>query len=687
MPNIGETEFDDPMASSYAGAGSPIMASALAPEVASPTPDGMPPGFGMSALPSKTAGRFAISEDAERALPAPPPGYTPGPLAPVRHAYEDSTLFRLGSMLSSYGESIPTNLKIKMAQQEADLAMQTNKLAWDNYYKSNQLAREQMQMHNRAAMNDFVTVLPNIKAQITSIADPELRKKFTEQWANDADGMYPGGGDLVRYFANNQAHVYGIDAILGSPDPSIAEPAKQIMNEVGYDNLLKHPGFQNLVLQQNRTRLNMGTSRFDMPFRQKMSNGQVSEDDFRTRFKEMGYETHMPGVQMAATLAFLDTPEGQEMMFAKGVIPDAMKMKKAEKLRELDPLKQAQAADYEEKAALLEDAKKNPGKYTEGYLKSVNADVRTYLGVQAKETHPGDNPNTVFNRLITNRSNGVITSMSDIDSLPKDQQAYFRNMAEGIQKEIFSASQNARMDMPHDNAKTPVFGMNKKGEITRVQVGTERDYRTRPDVFAMSDIQRDKMGQLDLAERGGKAILDQADKAYTAVDKFDMAKQIAAEGTMNNKFADAVTLGSAKKAYPEIAVYNAQLSSQLGKYARSLGGEVGVLTDQDILRVIKMFPNATDNKFVRTKKRDAFMQLIALNKRALSSALMGNKDTEYDGTISPSQLAGLKEQYSSNVNGILGSVEGLVNERERAAPSVNRGESLLDRMSKEPKGQ
>jgi hypothetical protein len=101
-------------------------------------------------------------------------------------------LFKVGSVLASYGESVPVNLKIKMAQQEFDLKQNENKLAWDNYYKSVQQSRAELQQHARAAQQGFLTMWPNIKAQVSSILDPAKRKELSQHWATISESLAPG---------------------------------------------------------------------------------------------------------------------------------------------------------------------------------------------------------------------------------------------------------------------------------------------------------------------------------------------------------------------------------------------------------------------------------------------------------------------------------------------------------------
>src|SRR5207245_1959726 len=118
---------------------------------------------------------------------------------------------------------------------------------------------------------------------------------------------------------------------------------------------------------------------------------------------------------------------------------------------------------------------------------------------------------------------------------------------------------------------------------------SEYNYRT-GNYFSMTPVQSEKWSKLAQADAGGMALFDAADKGYKATTAGQQAKELALEMGMGNRIGQAIAARTA----PDLYNYVARRNSALGTYARSLGGEVGVLTDQDIARVIQMFPSASD---------------------------------------------------------------------------------------------
>lgn len=81
---------------------------------------------------------------------------------------------------------------------------------------------------------------------------------------------------------------------------------------------------------------------------------------------------------------------------------------------------------------------------------------------------------------------------------------------------------------------------------------------------------------------------------------------------------------------PEVANFNSQRSLLFNKIARDLGGEKGVLSDQDIKRVSEALPTMYDSKEQKMAKMQAVYQLldIARQKQAVSGFQPVNAQTQ-----------------------------------------------------------
>jgi hypothetical protein len=387
-------------------------------------------------------------------------------------------------------------------------------------------------------------------------------------------------------------------------------------------------------------------------------------------------------------------------MTGLGVDVDAIKVSQQKKHRELSAIERGKNEDYQKQQDILADAAlpENKNKYTESYLSAVRDKISQYNGTMARETNPGQNPNTPFNRALDIETNGRVKSMDDIALLPKNEQAKFYAVAKKVQADTRSASADAQaaaqMGKPHDMQDKPVYRL-KDGKISRVtEPMSEGQYRTGTGTFTMTPDQKTKMGDLEYAEQAGLDLFDKADKAYK---KISPTERVAAEATLQSPIGDFMLGNMIKKKHPELAEYVAQRTAASGKFAKALGGQVGVLTDQDVIRVERLFAVASDTDFVRKLKRKSFQRLLALNKSAMTAALASNEGTLNEGQVSPEQLSLLKEKYKNDVNGILGSVEGEIAKAGKTGSSANpdlekstqdavdkreRGESLLEKMRK-----
>ena len=202
---------------------------------------------------------------------------------------------------------------------------------------------------------------------------------------------------------------------------------------------------------------------------------------------------------------------------------------------------------------------------------------------------------------------------------------------------------------------------------------TEGELRTNKNFLKVTPEQKKELRELNVSIESTKQIFESAEEAF----KGDSSKMglSAAELAMTSE-ESALTLGPkllAKQSYPKLAEYVARRESTLGKFARSVSGEVGVLTDQDVGRIRNMFPTATDTKTIRKSKEKSIHALIELNRKFAVEVLAGD--------LSPDEVDTLKrsDKYKNAAQGILGSAEGV-----SKVETVNtvRSESLLEKMRK-----
>jgi hypothetical protein len=125
---------------------------------------------------------------------------------------------------------------------------------------------------------------------------------------------------------------------------------------------------------------------------------------------------------------------------------------------------------------------------------------------------------------------------------------------------------------------------------------------------------------LKLAEQGGFQPKPSA-KEEEKVDKFkDVEKnlnllienldQVKSRGPVGGGFSEFMSKMSGGASNPDVADYEALRQSMIGGLARTISGEVGVLTDSDIARAEKLLPKISDDPRVAEKKIENLKKLI-----------------------------------------------------------------------------
>jgi len=602
------------------------------------------------------------SEEArlERVLPSPPPGYIPGPASPTRWDIEDRSPFQKfadGYLYSTTGR-LPLNFQLRIAQQEADMKRDDHKLALDNYYKNNEMVRDALKSHSRDAMKDFLTILPNIKAQISATPDPEEQDALTEHWAKAADSMSPGSGQFVKFFRKNQSNVYAADAFLSDPDPAVSKPFLDMQQRMGYFEAVQSKEWNALASHVNLDRAVAVRARLPHAMQKAMSTNSLPELEFRAGYKKAMIEQGLRPVVMTASELFLDTEAGQNFMINAGVVTTELKKKGLLREKPGDIIKEAIEEDFIKNKAILKDAETNKGKYTEQYLAPIRHKVGQALGYIGKDTSPGVNVNNPTVQRFDTITKGEFGTWDDVPNLPEGplkERAYAARAKARSESDIASASaqRDIKMSTPGDTSayiyadqlKKTGRAVGVKGEVSTGELLTNKNYiKATPD-------QKKQLSELNIAQLSSYQIFDEAAKAF----KGNAYSEALADATltMEDSLLSAPLKAAAKQANPGLAIYVSRREATLGKFARSISGEVGVLTQQDVGRVKSLFPIGGDSTPIRTAKKKSLDALLDLNRRFTIEVLAGE--------LSPEDSFALKnsEPYKSAINGIFGSVEGL----------------------------
>lgn len=581
------------------------------------------------------------------------------------------------------------NAHLNMQMKEAHIAE-----GWANYHKTERMADAIMQEQERNAQASAWEYLPKARAYIDTFPLNTPQRKVAENYTRRIiSGMHPDGLTALEAFIADPVAHYGANILL--KDNVEAQQLFESMGPAFYNSdFAKRHG---ATLGHDMTRNLIG--RFDKDMHDKLASGKMTQEEFLTNIEKVSNDPYagepVSPQHLQFIKAFMASPDGDNFLVGVGIEPNSAKLKRLLKEKPDDLKKQVENEQIQKTRDDLHREQEYPGTFSSSYVKQLKDDMRVFAGLQQKETNVGENPNNRVIQRWHDKTGHKYASVEEAVASPESPQrtaaiqAFHDSIAEQ-DKASADAAMGAKMGAQHDLVTHPVYKMDSSGNIDRVSGDlSEQQYRKGNNFFTMTNDQQQKMSKLAKSKLGGLALFDAADKAYKAKTGLEQTAEVAADLAMKTLPGAAIVANT----HPDLYNYVSQRNSALGDYARSLGGEVGVLTDQDIARVIQMFPNASDTSKTRLAKRRAFEKLIKINEDALKLVLIGNKGTQFEGDISPEQLEGLKRDKAlqSKINGILGSVEGLNKKSERPQTSTEEqkaaGAELQERQDKRTRAE
>lgn len=570
--------------------------------------------------------------------------------------------------------------KLRLAKAQHYLEMSKHDLAVKNSIKHQQQLDLAAKEHNQNMQLKAYEALPNAKGLLDSIADPEQRKVEAAKQAKIFNSMAPGVGDMLLAMGESRAWILGVDE-LASSNSAAGEAFRDLTKTMGYEKAALHPATKSMILTQSKDLIPLIYTRFTQAQKEKLSKDGMTEAEFREAFKESASDpSFKPTARfLAYAMSTLDESFAPSILAHLGVKLDstALKMQQKEKPAGEETLSGIKAKEYNKLKARVALAEQDPDAFAPAQVADMKKQMGILLGTESKDQ--GSNPNNMVNQRLQIISKGKVQDVESIAVMPPGkakEQAYA--WAEQARKEQDQASGmgslNAKMATPGDTSNYILADkLLATGHAIPVRENvTEGELRSNKNFLKVTPEQKKELRELNVSIESTKQIFESAEDAF----KGDHSKMplAAAELAMTAE-ENALTIGPkvlAKSSYPKLAEYVARRESTLGKFARSVSGEVGVLTDQDVGRVRNMFPNATDTKSIRKSKEKSINALIELNRKFAVEVLAGN--------LSPDEVDALKrsDTYRNAAQGILGSAEGVKPVTETPA----RGETLLEKMRK-----
>ncbi len=611
-------------------------------------------------LGSQGALESAAPDATDAALPAPPSNYKPGYTAPVRQAQQDSLLYRIGEVLSAGGTQpgdIPAPIKLRMAQQEADLHASQNKLAWDNFYAHNRLAQETIKEHNRSAMASGMQMLPQFKGIINSITDPEERTAMATHLGKMLDSFAPGLGKVAHTMDKDPAKILGYDMIM--QHPVYGPQYQKLAATMSYEKQMEDPGIQQLVEMMGRDTIPTITSRFTVDQQKKLASGKMSQPEFtdayNTAITDVSFGPVKP-TNIAFAKAVLNTPYGEEIMAGMGVKLNKAAVK-LEAMRPAglggNPMNAAKFAELQRVDAEIALEQDHPTATSDHKLKMLNDRRDVLLRVQSPQGSPGESKSNTFSHALVKRSGGKMQTASDLQDMTPGTPEYAQGLKwineanEEAKAAGPTASMAAKMGAPAQVQSADVFSrkalLQDNPSLKMVGPQSEESLRTNPDNVHLEKDEQTKFKNLMTSKQAGKSLFDMAEKVFTAKSAPELLKQQSTYAM----FGSQLTAGAGGLINPEMKVYSDVLNAWAGNNAKALGGEVGVLTNVDIDRWVRTFPSGSDTPTTIKAKRKIFNEMVSLVQRVAVDVLAGNSSAASDPKV------------RQKIEGLIGSAEGL----------------------------
>ena len=623
-----------------------------------------------------------FSQPEDRALPQPPPGYVPGPTSMPSMLNEDSMLYKISTVLQSFGEKVPMQMQLRMAEQEMTQTRDTNKRAWDNYYANISTMRDVQAMHNRDATKALFEVLPFMQNEISKHVDPKERASATAHYAKYAEGLQKGGADLVGLYGSNMSHVMAMQDLIADPDygPQIQERVAAM----GWYEFLKTKEGQQLSLNVQTDRFSHQAAKLPGPVQDKIrtsaeSGKPMKEAEFKKHYKEHLLDELANGTirkeGYSAALEHLNTDRGREQMTHIGIETDEMFAKRELKRKERTPEQELKDDAIE----MYRNIVAQPEVFGPAKVREAQENLERFADLRAKQKDMDASPNAQFNQILMGVSSGVARTSDDLFVNPqnlKRDQAWHAQTMDILSKLRAQGAQEVKSNVPADlTGWYDVGHFGKTGQLLPLKgkIALE-DLHTNPNYGKLSDKARDEIKTYNLIEQSSTSIFSAAKKAYSATGIIGKMSQAQAETALVKAAADPSLLNNqlvvlAKEYFPELAEYVSQREAVLGKFARSVSGEVGVLTDQDVGRVRNLFATVGDTPKIIAAKEKALNKLMALNKTFMREVVSGQADAD---------VLRSNPKYRTAVDGIIGSV-GTPTGKSDSKSGVN---SLLDEMTK-----
>lgn len=623
-------------------------------------------GYASQARPPQNFNTNAMSSGME--LSRPPDRFMPTP-----YDYKPSFFERMG-----YGDH---PIAIKAALLDLNKKQMEIHTGWRNAQVQ---AEEAQDRHTKLAseMEDRgFALMPNARAHIGSMVmgSPE-RKQMEAAYSEMLHRHSPSVGSIWdTYTSNPSAHFAANYAISQSP-------RLQQLFEVNPEGIYKDPTYVAEGKATGRAVLEgvLGTLTNDQ--KQKIAAGNVSQAEFTNWYKAAAVGATgappLPSERMQFGTEHLGSEDGEQWMAGKGIKTDKMAAMREAKRASMSAVDVRKDDDIESIDAQLAD----PSKLSLQEYNSLQHRKEIYLGTRIKDGMSTSKVNhTVADDYLMSdpRNQGRFNTTTELNHAIADGTARpgdLDMLNDALErKAAANPTQSAAVAraQPVNAAKEYIYdrqsirdGTNKRffGRIS------DEDLKTSHDKVQVSPEQHKIMVTLDQTKANAVRVLDTATRLYQGV---------GASGSLGQLVKDvAAGLPGVKSFVPELSAYKTGLEAMATTYARSIGMEVGVLTDTDVKRWTALMPSGSDTKEIadfKIKKFKAVLNYVSeVNGHMLAGDLpMGSPTDPY-----------VDKGHRAKVEGMIGEAENSISKlrtKMKGAPSAGAGIEAIPGVSPQEK--
>lgn len=575
----------------------------------------------------------------------------------------------------------PLQVKAALLQmQEQQLSIQKG---WQAAQISMNVEQRSAQRHEVEMNNTAMEQMPNDRAVWLQMPPGPDRDQFATMTDRRYNKMSADAGSLWKNFTDNPlAHLSRNYHISQNQElQALWQTHGAKLYDMGmYKDQAKIDGHDALVGV-------MGFFTADQ--KKKLASGKMKDGEISEAFKSagLGATGHAPmdPQVMQIGLTYMATPDGQAELAGFGVQTNTMASARAKKLAQMSAMDAHKDEDFVSINSQLNDQAQ-----VSQMTKEQHADLErrrdVYLGQSAapkmSTSHTINNDYLMADPANQGRYSSTEQlhgALGNGTARPGDLEMLQRALATRAAANP-SATAGVARAQPVDTSKDYVFdrksmleGRPKRwfGNVSDQELRTGGEYvRIHPDQYKI----------LTTLEQTGEAadmILGQADRLYKGV------------GVRGSLAQGAKSIGAQipgiQALLPELTAYQQGLAASATTFARSLGMEVGVLTDTDVNRWVSMLPSGADTAEIAKIKIGKFRKMYdyvkSVNGRMMAGELpMGDKYNPY-----------MDKKHRSKVEGIFGEYEDSVKklepgkESKAEKPKLSAAQRLSEAMHAQDK--